>query len=568
MFCRLRPLPFVLCVPSHNFYELHFFTILNDISQSLTERFIKQKADFLLINGKIWTADYDQPWAEAFAVSDGKFIAVGKNSEIKNLISDKTEVLDAEGKLVIPGFIDSHLHFIEGGFRLSSVQLRSAKTKDEFIKRIKKFAEGISNDEWIKGGDWDHTNWGGELPDKSWIDSFTENIPVWVNRLDAHMALANSLALNIANITKDTKDVEGGTIMRNRTGEPTGILKDNAMRLIEKILPEPSFETKAKGVKAAQKYTAKLGITSVHHMGTWDDLATFEKLEKENKLKTRIYAAVPISTWKKLAEKTAEGFGSDRLKFGALKGFMDGSLGSHTAALLEPYENDNANSGLFVTSPDEMLEWAKCGDKNNLQILIHAIGDRAVRELLNISESIERENGKKERRFRIEHAQHIEKSDVPRFADLNVIASMQPVHLVDDGRWAERAIGKERIKSSYRIKSLLEKNVKVSLGSDWFIADPSPLQGIYSAVTRRTNDGKNPEGWIPSEKISIEQALRGYTIDAAYASFDEKIKGSITTGKLADFVILEKNIFNDSVEELPEIKIVKTVIGGEEVFIY
>ncbi len=524
-----------------------------------------KKADLVLINGRIWTADEKNLSAEAFAVTDGKFIAVGKNNDISNLISEKTEVIDAEGKLVLPGFIDSHLHFIEGGFRLSSVQLRNVKTTDEFKSRIKNYTTKIGKEDWITGGDWDHTNWDGELPHKNWIDPFTTNIPVWVNRLDAHMALANSAALRIAGINKNTPNVDGGTIVRDQNGDPTGILKDNAMKLVENVKPEPSFAMKEKAITAAEEFTSSLGITSVHHMGTWDDLETFEILENEQKLRTRIYAAVPINTWEKLAEKVKSGYGSDRLKFGALKGFMDGSLGSNTAALLEPYENDPDSNGLFVNSYDEMYNWAKNGDKNNLQILIHAIGDRAVHELLNISSQIESENGIKDRRFRIEHAQHIDRSDIQRFADHNVIASMQPVHLVDDGRWAEKVIGRERIKSSYRIKSLLEKNIKVALGSDWFIAEPSPILGIFSAVTRRTNDGKNPDGWIPEEKITIEQALYGYTINAAYASFEENKKGSIKPGKLADFIITNKNLFDIPADEILSVNIDRTVIGGKTV---
>jgi len=526
-----------------------------------------KKGKLVILNSKIWTGNNEHQWAEALAVEKDKIIAVGANKEISKLIDQDTHVIHADGKFVAPGFIDSHVHFLTGGFHLASVQLRDASSPEEFIQKIKDFAGTIEPGIWITGGNWDHTNWGGEMPTCEWIDSVTQKNPVWVNRLDGHMALANSLAMESANVKKDIQDIKGGTIVRGQDGFPTGIFKDNAMTVIDNVEPEPSDQMKARALDAAIKYVAQHGVTSVHHMGSWDDLAVFEQAKKEGKLKIRISAAIPLSTWKKLKIKIEnEGAGDLWLRIGGLKGFADGSLGSHTAAFFDPFTDAPDNTGLLVNSPEDLLQWIKDGDKAKLQVIVHAIGDRANNIMLNIYEQVIRENGERDRRFRIEHSQHLSPADIPRFHQLNIIASMQPYHLIDDGRWAEKVIGPERIKTTYAFRTLLDTGAKLAFGSDWYVAPPIPLEGIYAAVTRRTLDDKNPDGWVPEQKITVEEALRAYTIDAAFASFEENYKGSIEPGKLADLVILDRDITQIAPEEIRNVKVLKTIVGGEIVF--
>ena len=527
----------------------------------------KNKNKLVINNSKIWTGNIEQQWAEALAIENNKITAVGTNEEISKLIDQGTQVIDGEGKFVAPGFIDSHVHYLTGGFQLSSVQLRDAQTPKEFIQRIKDFAETIEPGTWITGGNWDHTNWGGEMPACEWIDSVTQKNPVWVNRLDGHMSLANSLAMKSANVTKDIQDIKGGTIVRTADGFPTGVFKDNAMFAIDAVVPEPSDQMKERALEAAMNYVAQQGVTSVHHMGTWDDLAVFERANNKGMLKTRISAAVPLSTWSKLKTNIDnEGAGDLWLRIGGLKGFADGSLGSHTAAFFAPFTDAPNNTGLLVNSKEDLFLWIKDGDKAGMQAIIHAIGDRANNIVLNLYEQVIRENGERDRRFRIEHAQHLSPADIPRFHQLNVIASMQPYHAIDDGRWAEKVIGPQRIKTTYTFRTLLDTGAKLSFGSDWYVAPPIPLAGIYAAVTRRTLDDKNPDGWVPEQKITVEEALRAYTIDAAFASFEEDIKGSLVPGKLADIVILNQDITQISPEQIRDVKVIKTIVGGKIIF--
>jgi predicted amidohydrolase YtcJ len=525
----------------------------------------KEPAEWIII-GKIWTGNEQQPWAEAMAMRGDTIVAIGKASEIKEWEGETTGTSTLrEGQLIVPGFIDTHTHFVDGGFRLSSVQLRDAKTPKEFISRIADYAKTLAPGTWISGGDWDHENWGGELPQKEWIDSVTKDYPVWINRLDGHMALANSAALKAAKVDDKIKDVEGGAIIRNKKGKLTGIFKDNAQYAIDKVVPLPSSEQEDRALEAAMNYVASKGVTSVHNMSGY--LGTLERANAQNKLITRVYAGMSIYDWKVLNEKIKkEGRGDKWLRIGAVKQFVDGSLGSHTASFFKPFADSPQDSGFFVTSEKELYQGIKSADSAGLQLMVHAIGDKGIHTLLNIFERIEKENGPRDRRFRIEHAQHIHPNDISRFKTLNVIASMQPYHAIDDGRWAEKIIGHERAKTTYAFKSLFDSGAIVTFGSDWFVAPPTPLEGIYAAVTRRTLDEKNPGGWIPEQKISVEQALKAYTRNAAYASFEEKIKGTLEPGKLADFVILEKDITKIDPAEIRFVKVLKTIVGGKEVF--
>jgi predicted amidohydrolase YtcJ len=520
-----------------------------------------------IVNARVWTGDPRRPWADGVLVRGERIEAVGSSAEVKKRAGPSTRTLDARGMMVAPGFVDAHVHFLDGGFALSSVQLRDAKTKAEFIDRIRAFARTIPAGSWILNGDWDHTSWGGELPERSWIDSVTPNNPVWINRLDGHMNLANSLALRAAAITRDTKDIAGGTIVRDATGEPTGVLKDNAMGLMGSAIPDAGLAMSLRALDTAMTYVAERGVTSVHHMGTWGELAVFEEAHRQHALRTRISAAVPLSTWQRLRDTVASrGRGDAWLRIGGLKGFVDGSLGSHTAAMLEPFTDAPNDRGLLVNTPENLYAWTSGADKAGLQVMVHAIGDRAIRSQLDIFSRVAAENGARDRRFRIEHAQHIAPADIPRFGQLGVIASVQPFHAIDDGRWAERVIGPERAKGTYAFRSLLDRGATLAFGSDWFVAPPTPLVAIYAAVTRRTLDGRHPEGWVPAEKITVEQALRAHTSAAATAGFMERDVGTLSPGMLADLVLIDRDITRVPPESIRNARVMLTLVGGRVVY--
>ncbi len=518
-----------------------------------------------VVFGKVWTGNEKSAWAEGFAVIGDSIVAVGSRNEIETWTGPQTKVIETDkGNLIVPGFIDCHTHFMEGGFALASVQLRDAKTKEEFINRIKAFALTQPKGAWITSGDWDHENWGGELPTRDWIDSVTRDNPVWINRLDGHMNLANTATLKLAGVDDNAKEVTGGAIVRDKKGRITGVFKDNATSLIDPVVPDPSDEQKDMALHAAMNYVASFGVTSIHNMDGYMDV--FERARKSDALITRIYAGMSLRKWRELNEKIQQqGRGDKWLRIGSLKAFVDGSLGSHTAAFFKPFEDTPIDSGFFVVTEAELYKRIKSADSAGLHVMTHAIGDKAVNTLLNIYERVIKENGERDRRFRMEHSQHPKQEDFRRFAELQVIPSMQPYHAIDDGRWAEKFIG-ERIKTTYAFRSFLNAQANLVFGSDWFVAPPIPLEGIYAAVTRQTIDGKNPDGWVPEQKISVEEALKSYTIRAAYASFEEDIKGSIATGKLADFVILERDITQIDPVGIREVKVLKTVVGGKTVY--
>ena len=532
---------------------------------------MREKSDVTLaiVNAHVWTANPKQPWATGVAVSGDRIVTVGSSAEIAKLAkaSPSARVIDAKGGMVTPGWIDSHVHFLTGGAHLASVQLRDAKTPAEFIARIKAYAATIPAGTWITGGDWDHQNWGGELPTRTWVDSVTPDNPVWIARLDGHMALANSLAMKAAGVTAATRDIDGGSIIRETSGSPTGIFKDNAMSYVDRAEPAATDEMNDRALQAAMKYVAERGVTTVHDMGTFGSLATVDRAHAAKSLITRIYQVTPIGQWEELRDTVAKrGKGDEWVRIGGLKGFVDGSLGSHTAAMFAPFTDSPKDSGFLVNTEEDLYKWTSEGDKAGLQMIVHAIGDRAINTQLNIFERVAKENGAKDRRFRIEHAQHIAPQDIPRFAQIGVIPSMQPYHAIDDGRWAEKVIGPERAETTYAFKSLMDANAKVAFGSDWFVAPPTPLEGIYAAVTRRTLDDKNPGGWVPEQKITVEDALRAYTINAAYASFDEGIKGSIERGKLADLVLVDRDLTKIPPETIRDALVLATIVGGRVVY--
>ena len=520
----------------------------------------------VVVNARVWTGDARRPWADALAVRGERLAAVGSSAEVRKL-AGSARVIDAGGQMVVPGFIDSHVHFIDGGFRLSSVQLRDARTPAEFVSRIKAFAATVPAGTWIVGGDWDHELWGGELPTKAWVDSVSPDHPVWVNRLDGHMSLANSAALAAAGVRRESEEVAGGTIVRDASGAPTGVLKDNAMGLVDRVVPAVPAALEDRALDTAMTYVASHGVTSVVNVGSWNDLAIFTRAQTAGRLRTRIYAAVPLASWEQLRDTVASrGRGDAWLALGALKGFVDGSLGSHTAAMWQPFSDAPRDSGFFVTPPESLYAWTSGADKAGLHVMVHAIGDRAIATQLDIYERVARENGPRDRRFRIEHAQHVAAADIPRFAQLGVIPSMQPYHAIDDGRWAEKVIGAERAKGTYAFRSLLDAKAMLAFGSDWFVAPPTPLEGIYAAVTRRTLDDKNPGGWVPDEKITVDEALRAYTAGSAHAQYAEAEKGVLQTGKVADFVLVDRDLTRIAPESIREAQVMLTVVGGRIVF--
>ncbi len=526
----------------------------------------KQPSDMIITNARIWTGDERQPYAQAMAVSGDTIVAVGSRSDVMKHRSEATVIIDLGGRFVAPGFIDSHVHMLQGGSNLASVQLRDASTPEIFIRRIKEYATTLKPGEWILGGDWDGKGWE-TLPMAEWIDSVTPDNPVFVSRLDGHMALANSLAMKLAGVDRAVQGVSGGTIERDNHGEPTGIFKDNAMDLISVLIPQPTEEEVDRALVAAMRYFASNGVTSVHAVDGAEYIEGLSRVRASGSQITRVYYMKTISRWQELKEQIErEGVGDEWISTGGVKGFVDGSLGSHTAAFIEPYTDLKTDTGLFVNSKEDLYRWVLESDRAGLQVVIHAIGDRAINFLLNTYEKVAEENGERDRRFRIEHSQHIAPADFERYGKLKVIASMQPYHTIDDGRWAEKYIGQERMKTSYAARSLIDNGATLAFGSDWFVAPATPLEGIYGAVTRRTLDSKNPDGWVPEQKITVEEALKAYTINAAYASFDENIKGSLEPGKLADFVVLDRDITTIDPVDIWDLKVQQTWVGGRKVF--
>jgi predicted amidohydrolase YtcJ len=529
-------------------------------------------ADLLIINAVVRTMDPDQTTAEALAVLGNRILAVGSTKEITKLAGSNTRVIDASNRLVLPGFNDAHTHFLAGGFQLSSVHLRDADSPEEFAERIRTFAADLPTGRWITGGDWDHERWPEpKLPTKELIDRFTPDVPVFVNRSDWHMALANSLALKLAGVTRETADPPGGIIVRDpQTGEPSGILKDAAQSFVWKVKPPASFEEKVAAARAATYHAASLGVTSIQDVLAGADVGVYQTLLDRGELKTRIYAVTPLPDWEPLARTGVRAcFGSAMLRIGALKGFADGSLGSTTALFFDPYLDEPDTCGIAgdeMYPEGAMLDKVRAADKAGLQVMIHAIGDRANDLILSLFEEVARENGDRDRRFRIEHAQHLRPQDISRFARGRIIASMQPYHAIDDGRWAEKRIGNERAKTTYAFRALLDSGATIALGTDWTVAPLNPLLTVYAAVTRQTLDGKNADGWVPEQKMSVEEAVRAYTVGSAYAEFQETVKGTITPGKLADVVILSQDIFTIDPQEIEGVRVDLTLVDGGVVY--
>ncbi len=537
----------------------------------------KSRATLLLIHGKVWTGNPGQPEAEAIAIQQERILAVGESTDLRGLADSNTRVIDLRGRRAVPGFNDSHLHFYMGGASLSQIQLRSAKSAAEFRERLAKFAASVPKGEWIVGGNWDHQNWADPiLPLHELIDDITPNHPIFLNRFEGHMALANSLAMQFAGISAATDDVPGGEIVRDAHRNPTGIFKDAARNLIEKFIPAPPEENILSAVLAAQDHAAQCGVTSVQDMGVlgWRRAETmrrvlqvYQRLEADKLLRVRISAHVPLPEHAQFSDLC--GFSSRMLRIKAIKSFADGALGSSTAWLFEPYTDNPCSCGMpsdELADHEQMFGLMQEADRAGLQLAIHAIGDRANHTILNLFEKLQQNDGQKRRRLRIEHAQHLQAADVPRFAKLNVTASVQPYHCIDDGRWATGRIGTRRAKTTYAFRSLLDAGTVLAFGSDWFVAPLDPLQGIYAAVTRCPLGDIPPTAWVPEQKISVAEAVQAYTLGSAYASQDEHIKGSLEPGKLADIAVLSDDIFEIDPLQIRETKVDMTIFDGKVIY--
>lgn len=525
----------------------------------------------LVVFGRIWTGNPEQPWAGALAVRGDTILALGDSADMARYIGDQTRRLDNGKAMVVPGFMDGHTHFMDGGYQLSSVDLRPANSPAEFIATLKAFAAERRPGEWILGGDWDHERWeGSPLPRRDWIDSVTPNNPVFVERLDGHMALANSAALRAAGITRATRDIPGGVIVRDqRSGEPTGILKDEAQTPVYAAVPAYSAEQDDAALTRAMEFVASKGVTAAAMVSSpWSELAALERARKAGRLTVRASVYPPLAIWRAVADsvKARGGPGDNWIRLGGVKGYVDGSLGSSTALFYEPYNDEPTTRGIFVTPEDSLRAQIGGADSAGLQVIVHAIGERANGVLLDIYDSVAKAHGPRDRRFRIEHAQHLRRSDIDRIVALGVVASMQPYHIIDDGRWAAKRIGPERLTTTYAFRSLLDRKGHLAFGSDWTVAPIDPILGLYSAVTRRTLDGKNPEGWIPEQKITLEEALRSYTYENAYGVFAEDKRGMLKPGYLADLVLLDQDLTTVAPIQLDAVKVKATVVGGRIVY--
>jgi predicted amidohydrolase YtcJ len=509
-----------------------------------------------------------QPWAEAIAVCGERIARVGTTTEVLAIAAPDARRIDLQGRTVVPGFNDSHVHLLDGSTELVEVDLRDAATGEEAAARLAAYAKTQPKGRWILGGFWDHERWPGHtLPTRALIDAATPDNPVFVQRLDGHMGLANGVALRLAGITRDTPVPDGGAIVKDASGEPTGILKDNAMDLINRVVPPPSLDEVLEKVRAGLHHAASVGVTTIQDMtASSTELRAYQVLRTRGELPVRITSIQNHGIAGLVAAGVTTGFGDDWLRIGGQKFFADGAMGSGTAAFYAPYADDPSTSGLLIQSPEALEKAMFEADAAGFQLVVHAIGDRANAIVLDIIAKLERERGMRDRRPRIEHAQVVRPEDKVRFASLGVIASIQPSHCIDDMRWAEKRIGHDRSAYAYNFKSFVDAGVRISFGTDWFVEPLNPMLGLYAAVTRQFPDGTPPGGWFPEERITLAQAVEFYTLGSAYAEFAETRKGRIAPDYLADFVVLSKPIFDVPPREILATTPVMTVVGGKVVY--
>ena len=460
--------------------------------------------------------------------------------------------------------MDNHTHFIMGSKMLTQVDLLAVKTRQQLVDTLAKGAAALPGGKWLEGFGWDEQRWGGELPNRSWIDAVTPNTPVSIGRTDGHNLFLNSVALRLAGIDRNTPDPGGGTIVRDASGEPTGILRDNAMDLATRVIPAWSDAEIDAAVQLGIKAALARGATQCH--GADMDWVTFDALRRaraRGETGLRFYPSVWAKDWTRLAEIIRrEGRGDEWVRWGIVKAMADGALGSRTAFMDKPFANDPKNSGLLIQPIAEMQDWCEGADRAGLQLEVHAIGTKAVDLTLDMFAAIARKNGPRDRRSRIEHAQHINPGSIARFAKQRVIASMQPYHAIDDGRWAAGPLGPDRIDGSWAFRSLLDAGTTVTFGSDWPVAPIDPLGGIEAAVRRVTTDGKGVFG--AGQRITVTEALHAYTAANAFGGFQEGKLGSLAPGKLADLVVLDSDIFQIAPDRIGKTRVLRTIVDGKE----
>jgi len=522
----------------------------------------------ILYGGEIYTLDPRRPRAEAIATRGDRILAVGSEAEVRSRAGDDRSIVDLGGKTVLPGFIDCHVHFLWGGMTLLRLDLRKAGSAAEFVAAVADAARHLKPGEWLIGANWDPSGWTDvPRPSRALIDPLTPDNPVCIRRTDGHSALTNTAALDLAGVGKDTPDPPGGVIDRDPvTGEPSGLLRDAAMEPVGRRVPPPTEEQKREALRRAVALALRTGVTSVHDMCTLDDVALYRRALDAGELRTRLYLFChPDPEKDHLPEILNLRQSPPWIRRGGVKGYVDGSLGTHTALFFEPYDDEPGNRGIYdqMAIPlDRLEDLLSRADRMGLQLGVHAIGDRAVHELLDIYARIAERNGPRDRRFRVEHAQHLVPEDFVRFAREDVIASVQPWHQADDGRWAERAIGRERCRYTYALRSFLNAGARLAFGSDWAVAPLDPLAALRAAVFRPTSDGRHPNGWFPEERLTVMEAVRAHTIDAACAEFAEHEKGSLEPGKLADLVVLSDDVVANP-DALAAARVELTMVGGE-----
>ncbi len=533
-------------------------------------------ADLIVVNGNVYTLDAHRPRAEALACRDGRLAAVGSNADMSVHRGERTRVLDLAGQTVLPGLIDAHGHVLGlGSFALGRIDLSAARSFDEVVALVSDKARRTPAGQWILGGRWDHESWPQRvLPTHAALSRAVPDHPVWITRVDGHAGLANALALQRAGITRETPEPAGGEILRDERGEPTGLLIDNAMDLLARHIDQPPADT-AELIRKAQAVCLSMGLTGVHDAGVSPaEVQAYAALERSGELKLRIYAMIHGEQAQRYFEDNGLRIG-DRLTVRACKLYADGAMGSRGAWLLSPYsdrpvdEDGRAFTGLAVMPPDFIRAVAQDALARGYQVCTHAIGDRGNRETLDAyaaAFSAAQQTASAERRFRIEHAQLLAPEDIGRFARLGVIASMQPTHCTSDMRWVEARVGDDRARGAYAWSSLLRRGAVVAGGSDFPVESPNPLLGLYAAVTRQNLEAQPTGGWHPEERLTREEALRLFTIDAAYAAFEETLKGSLEKGKLADFVVLDRDVMRCAAADIPGTKVVQTIIAGAVVF--
>ena len=527
-----------------------------------------QIADLVVENALIYTVDAKKPKAVALAVKDGKFIYVG--DKVAAHAGPQTQRIDAKGAAVIPGLIDSHTHLRGLGDLLSSNDFRRFKSPGEIALSLKQKADSSSNTTWITGRNWDQANWGDRMPTKSDLDAVIPNHPVFLRRVDGHAAWVNSRALSLAKVTRDTPDPPGGKILRNAKGEPTGILVDRAMALVAKNIPAATAEQIEASLVRAARECARLGITTIHDAGV-DRLTVdaYRRLTAKKQLPVRIYAMIGGTgdLWDEFRKSGP--VIDDRLSFRTLKLVSDGAMGSRGAAFWQPYSDDKANSGLLILSKEQIEKSAEQALDSGFQVAVHAIGDKANSTVLEaFIEAFKAKGitGKNDKRFRVEHAQVIRLPDFALFGQYDVIASIQSTHATSDMRWAGQRLGPDRLQGAWATNRFLKAGAHIANGSDFPVEDPNPIWGFYAAVTRQDHNGNPPGGFLPDQILSRDRALQSFTLDGAYASFEENKKGSITVGKFADFLILDRDIMTLAPKEIIGTKIKLTILNGEIVY--